>query len=84
MHVIHRCFLLVYTVVASVLLGGLIGFLLVYPFLQILFDALGNEYKYDQMIHYFVYFIVILSIGYCFQINWKRFQKHTRKKEADS
>jgi hypothetical protein len=76
---LHKCFLLIYTVVASVILGGLAGFLVLYPLLQILFDKLGSNYRYDQMIHYFVYAFVMCAIGYCFHYNWKRYISHTQK-----
>ena len=76
---VYKFFLLIYTVVASVMLGGLAGFLVIYPFLQIIFGQLGDNYEYDQMIHYFVYAFVILAIGYCFHINWKRYIMHTQK-----
>ena len=52
---LYKIFLLMYTIVASVLLGGLAGFLVIYPLLQLLFGQLGGNYQYDQMIHYFVY-----------------------------
>ena len=76
---LYKCFLLIYTVIASVLLGGLAGFLVLYPFLQILFDKLGSDYRYDQMIHYFVYAFVMCAIGYCFHFNWKRYISHTQE-----
>ena len=76
---LYKCFLLIYTVIASVLLGGLAGFLVLYPFLQILFDKLGSDYRYDQMIHYFVYAFVMCAIGYCFHFNWKRYISNTQK-----
>jgi len=76
---VYKFFLLLYAVVASVLLGGLAGFLVIYPFLQILFGQLGDNYRYDQMIHYFVYAFVFCAICYCFHINWKRFTSHIQK-----
>jgi len=78
----YKFFLLTYTVIASLLLGGFAGFLVIYPFLQILFGQLGDNYQYDQMIHNFVYVFVIFAICYCFQINWKRYIRHMQKVSA--
>ncbi len=77
--ILYKFFLLIYTIVASVLLGGLAGFLVIYPLLQVLFDTLGSDYKYDQMIHYVVYAFVIFAIGYCLHVNWKRYIGHMQK-----
>ena len=76
---LYKFFLFIYIVVASVLLGGLAGFLVIYPLLQVLLGQLGENYRYDQMIHYFVYAFVLCAISYCFHINWKRYISHTQK-----
>jgi biotin transporter BioY len=77
---IYKFFLLIYIVIASVMLGGVAGFLVIYPFLQILFGQLGDNFQYDQMIHNFVYAFVMCAISYCFHINWKRYIRHIQTK----
>ncbi len=79
---IQKYLLLIYAIVSSVLFGGFIGFLIIYPFLQILFDELGIYYGYDEpaWVNYLIYAAVILSIVICSYINRKRYFRHLERK----
>ncbi len=79
---IQKYLLLIYAIVSSVLFGGFVGFLIIYPFLQILFDELGIYYGYDEpaWVNYLIYAVVILSIVICSYINRKRYFRHLERK----
>ncbi len=72
-----------YAIISSIFLGGLVGFLIVYPFLQILIDKLGINYGYDdpQWIHYLIYAIVVLFIIIFICFNKRRYVKHVQIKK---
>jgi hypothetical protein len=78
---IYKYLLLAYALLSSIFLGGLIGFLIIYPFLQILSDKLESNYGYDstQALNYLVYPMVILTILVFMYINLKRYLKYVRK-----
>jgi ABC-type phosphate transport system permease subunit len=77
-----RYLLLLYAVLSSVFLGGFIGFLIIYPFLQVLFDRLGIHYSVDDppWVNYMIYAMVLVSIAVCMMINRRRYLKHIRQK----
>jgi ABC-type phosphate transport system permease subunit len=77
-----RYLLLLYAVVSSVFLGGFIGFLIIYPFLQVLFDTLGIFYSVDDppWVNYMIYAMVLISIAVCMMINRRRYLKHIKQK----
>lgn len=79
---IQKYLLLIYAIVSSVLFGGFVGFLIIYPFLQILFDELGIYYGYDEpaWVNYLIYATVVLSIAICSYINRKRYFRHLERK----
>jgi len=79
---IQKYLLLIYAIVSSVLFGGFVGFLIIYPFLQILFDKLDVYYGYDEpvWVNYLIYAAVILSIAICSYINRKRYFRHLERK----
>lgn len=72
--VFYKYLLLAYAVVSSVFLGGLIGFLIINPIMQIVLD----RYGYYEL--RWVYLAVILSIVIFMYINWKRYLRHLREK----
>jgi ABC-type phosphate transport system permease subunit len=82
---IQKYLLLIYAIVSSVLFGGFVGFLIIYPFLQILFDKLDVYYGYDEpaWVNYLIYAAVILSIAICSYINRKRYFRHLERKELN-
>ncbi|MBI5740712.1 MAG: hypothetical protein HZA16_08320 [Nitrospirae bacterium] len=79
---IYKYLLLVYALTSGVFLGGLTGFLIIYPVLQIVFDRLGINYGYDEprWINYLIYSIVVLTIAVFVFINWRRYLRHLRKR----
>lgn len=79
---IHKCLLLLYAIASSVLFGGFVGFLIIYPFLQILFDKLDIYYGYDEpaWVNYLIYAAVMLSIAICSYINRRRYFRHLKRK----
>ena len=79
---VQKYLLLIYAIVSSVLFGGFVGFLIIYPFLQILFDKLDIYFGYDEpaWINYLIYAAVILSIAICSYINRKRYFRHLERK----
>jgi H+/Cl- antiporter ClcA len=74
---IHKCLLLAYALISSVLIGGFVGFLIINPLLQIILDHFG--YNSSQWVNYLVYSMVVLSIIVCTYINKRRYAKHLRK-----
>jgi ABC-type phosphate transport system permease subunit len=79
---IQKYLLLIYAIVSSVLFGGFVGFLIIYPFFQILFDKLDSYFGYDEpaWVNYLIYAAVILSIAICSYINRKRYFRHLKRK----
>ncbi len=75
---VYKYLLFAYALLSSVFLGSLVGFLVIYPFLQILLDSFA--YDKSEWVNYSVYFIVALSISFFFYINIKRYSKQVRKR----
>ncbi len=75
---VYKYLLFVYALLSSVFLGGMVGFLIIYPFLQILLD--GFSYGKSEWVNYSVYFIVALSISVFFYINIKRYSAQVRRR----
>ena len=86
MKAIYKYLLLAYAFLSSIFLGGLIGFLIIYPFLQILSDKLESSYGYNstQALNYLVWPVVILSILVFMYINWKRYLRYIKKRGYDT
>jgi len=80
---LHKYLLFAYALFSSVFLGGLIGFLVIYPMLQILFDKLGINYGYNapRWVDYLVFVSITLSIVIFIYVNWKRYLKQLRRKD---
>lgn len=71
---IFKYLLLIYAFTSSIFLGGLIGFLIINPILQIVLE------KYGYYETRWTYLAVLLSIAIFMYINWKRYLRHLRKK----
>ena len=83
---IYKYLLLAYALLSSIFLGGLFGFLIIYPFLQILSHKLEISYGYDstQALNYLVYPVVILTILVFMYVNVKRYLKYVREQGNDT
>ena len=79
---VYRYLLVAYALISSLFIGALTGFIILYPFLQILFDTLGIRYGYDasQTFDFSIYSMVIISTSICLYINRKRYVKHVQKR----
>jgi len=71
---LYKYLLFAYAISSSIFLGGLIGFLVINPILQIVLEKRGY---YELR---WAYLAVVLSIAAFMYINWKRYVGHLRKK----